>query len=123
MDGIYLIGHEMHFASIFGSESYRCDARHKVDERNEKNSQSRTRCVRVRLLVASAIEGQRGGFPLLPTRARARGDLPSMGETSSARPEEKVEGLGGVHFFHTTTTTTTTVTSTYYCKLLLLKAI
>ena len=36
MDGIYLIGHEMHFASIFGSESYRCDARHRVDERKGK---------------------------------------------------------------------------------------
>ena len=37
MDGIYLIGHEMRSASIFGSESYRWEARHKVDERNEKN--------------------------------------------------------------------------------------
>ena len=26
MDGIYLIGYEMHFPSIFGSESYRCGA-------------------------------------------------------------------------------------------------
>ena len=38
---------------------------------------------------------------------------PPCGNTSSARPEEKVEGLGGVHFFHTTTTTATT-TTTYY---------
>ena len=71
MDGIYLIGHEMRSASIFGSESYRWEARHKVDERNEKNSQSRTRSVRVRSVVKTAIEGQRAGFPLLRTRARA----------------------------------------------------
>ena len=106
MDGICSIGHEMDFSSMIGSESYRCDARHQVDERKTKISQSRTRSVRVRSLANIAIEGQRDGFPLLPTRARARGDLPSMRETSSARPEEKVEGLGGVHFFHTTTTTT-----------------
>ena len=104
MRGIYLIGHEMHFASISGSESYRCDARHRVDELKQKISQSRTRSVRVRSFAHSAIEGQRGGFPKLRTRARACGDLPSVRGTSSARPEEKVEGLGGVHFFHTTTT-------------------
>ena len=122
MDGICSIGHEMDLSSMIGSESYRCDARHQVDERKTKNFQSHTRSVRVRWFDKTAINGQREGFPLLPTRARARGDLPSMRGTSSARPEEKVEGLGGVHFFHTTTTTTT-VTSTYYCKLLLLKAI
>jgi len=108
MDGIYLIAYKMHSASISGSESYRWDARHRNDARKEKISQSRTRSVRVRSLAQNAIEGQRGGFPLLPTRARARGDLPSVRGTSSARQEEKVEGLGGVHFFHTTTTTTTT---------------
>ena len=112
--GIYSIAHQSYFTSIIGSESYRCDARHQVDERKAKIFQSRTRSARVRLLANSAIEGQRGGFPLLPTRARARGDLPSVRGTSSARPGEKVEGLGGVHFFHTTTTTTTaTVTTTY----------
>ena len=91
---------------MIGSDSYRCDARHQVDERKQKISQSRTRSVRVRWFAKTAIEGQRAGFPLLGTRARACGDLPSVGNTSSARPEEKVEGLGGVHFFHTTTTTT-----------------
>ena len=91
---------------MIGSDSYRCDARHRVDERNEKNSQSRTRSgVSVRWFVQTAIEGQRAGFPLLRTRARACGALPSVRGTSSARQEEKVEGLGGVHFFHTTTTT------------------
>ena len=53
----------------------------------------------MRSFAHSAIEGQRGGFRLLLTRARACGDLPSVRQTSSARPEEKVEGLGGVHFF------------------------
>ena len=37
MDGIYLIAYKMHFASIFGSESYRWEARYQVDERKEKN--------------------------------------------------------------------------------------
>ena len=77
MDGIYLIGHEMHFASIFGSESYRCDARHRVDERKQKISQSRMRSVRVRSFARSSIEVQREGFPLIRTRARACGHLPS----------------------------------------------
>ena len=58
MDGIYLIAHQMNFSSIFGSESYRCDARHQVDERNETISQSRTRSVRVFWLDNIAIEGQ-----------------------------------------------------------------
>ena len=107
MDGINLIGYEMHFPSIFGSESHRCDARHRNDARKEKISQSRTRSVRVRSFAHSTIEGQRGGFPKLRTRARACGDLPSVRGTSSARQEEKVEGLGGVHFFHTTTTPAT----------------
>ena len=75
MRGISLIAYKMPFASVFGSESYRCDARHKVDERNEKNSQSRTRRVRVRWVAHPAIEGQRAGFPLLRTRARACGAL------------------------------------------------
>ena len=79
---------------MIGSESYRCDARHQVDERKTKKFQSRTRSVRVRSFASSAIEGQRGGFPLLLTRARACGDLPSVGNTSSARQEEKVGGFG-----------------------------
>ena len=95
---------------MIGSESYRWEARHRGDERKQKISQSRTRSVRVRWFAKTAIEGQRAGFPKLRTRARACGDLPSVGGTSSARQEEKVEGLGGVHFFRTTTTTTT------YCK-------
>jgi len=106
MDGICSIGHEMDLSSMIGSESYRCDARHQVDERKTKKIQSRTRSVCVRWFDKTAINGQREGFPLLRTRARARGDLPSVRGTSSARPGEKVEGLGGVHFFHTTTTTT-----------------
>ena len=101
---------------MIGSDSYRCDARHTVDERKQKNFLARTRSVRVRWFARQAIEGQRGGFPLLITRARACGALPYLGNTSSALPEEKVKGLGFVHFFHTTTTTTTT---TYYCYLLL----
>ena len=71
MDGIYLIAYKMHFASIFGSESHRWEARHQVDERKQKISQSRTRSVRVRWVAHPAIEGQRAGFPLLRTRARA----------------------------------------------------
>ena len=80
MRGISLIAYKMPFASVFGSESYRCDARHRNDARKEKNSQSRTRSVRVRSFAHSAIEGQRGGFPKLRTRACACGDLPSMGK-------------------------------------------
>ena len=117
--GISLIAYEMPFASIFGSESYRCDARHQVDERNEKNSQSRTRSVRVRSVAHSDIEGQRAGFPLLVTRARACGDLPSVRGTSSARPGTKSGGFGWRSFFSYYYYYYTTVTSTYYYKLLL----
>ena len=84
MDGIYLIAYKMHFASIFGSESHRWEARHQVDERKQKNSQSRTRSVRVRWVAHPAIEGQRAGFPLLCTRARACGALPYLANTKPA---------------------------------------
>ena len=84
MDGIYLIAYKMHFASIFGSESHRWEARHQVDERKQKNSQSRTRSVRVRWVAHPAIEGQRAGFPLLRTRARACGALPYLTNTKPA---------------------------------------
>jgi hypothetical protein len=63
---------------------------------------------------------------LLLTRARACGALPYLKQTSSPLPEEKVKGLGFVHFFHTTTTTTyynyllqLPTTTTYYNYLLL----
>ena len=66
---------------MIGSDSYRCDARHTVDERNQKIFQSRTRSVRVRWVAHPAIEGQRAGFPLLRTRARACGALPYLTNT------------------------------------------
>ena len=84
MDGIYLIAYKMHFASIFGSESHRWEARHQVDERKQKNSQSRTRSVRVRWVAKFAIKGQREGFPLIRTRARACGALPYLANTKPA---------------------------------------
>ena len=66
---------------MIGSDSYRCDARHRVDERKQKISQSRMRSVRVRWFAKTAIEGQRAGFPLLRTRARACGVLPYLTNT------------------------------------------
>ena len=84
MDGICSIGHEMDLSSMIGSESYRCDARHGVDERKQKIFQSRTRSVRVRWVAHPAIEGQRAGFPLLRTRARACGALPYLANTKPA---------------------------------------
>ena len=85
MDGIYLIAYKMHFTSIFGSESHRWEARHQVDERKQKISQSRTRSVRVRWVAHPAIEGQRAGFPLLRTRARASTGHPIARRRKCAR--------------------------------------
>ena len=82
MDGIYLIAHQSYFTSIIGSDSYRCDARHQFDERNEKIL-NLTRAANI------AIEGQRGGLPFIRTRSRACGDLPSLREHFVSASEKK----------------------------------
>ena len=114
MDGICSIDFKDHFPAMIGSESYRCDARHRVDERKEKNSQSRTRSVRVRLLANSAIEGQPKRSTQSASTRACHGALRILRKLRHRVREENLEGLG-------TTTTTTTTTTTFTTRTKIMK--